>query len=85
MAKQSKQQRAIRGFYDNRGAIALQRLQELVTELYLTEGKQRDRNWKHVATHLGALGVKQPQIDHLVQQNNPELVANLIKDFLSKQ
>ncbi len=86
MAKRSKfQQKAIRGFYDNREAIAVQRLQELVTELFLSAGKQRQRHWKHVATHLAALGVKQAQIDHLVSQDDPEPVATLIKDFMSKQ
>lgn len=79
------QQKAIRNFYDNRGAIALQRLQELVTELYLAEGKQRQRHWKNVATHLAALEVKPDQIDHLVAQDNPELIANLVKDLMSKQ
>ena len=82
MQKRSKQQKAIRGYYDNRGAIAVQRLQELVTELYLSEGKQRSRHWKHVATHLAALEVKQAQIDRLISEDNPELVANLIKEFM---
>ena len=54
-------------------------LQELVTELYLSEGRKRKQNWKHVATHLGKMGVKQKTIDHLLEQDNPELVANLIK------
>ena len=45
MAEYSKfQQRAIKNFYDNREAIALQRAQELVTELYLTEGKKREKH-----------------------------------------
>lgn len=83
--KTSFQQKAIRRFYDNREAIAVQRLQELVTELYLTEGKKRQRHWTHVSTHLNALGMKQEQIDKLVAKDNPELVANLIKDFMKGQ
>jgi hypothetical protein len=83
MAKHSRyQQKAIRNYYNNREDIALQRLQELVTELYLTEGKKRERHWKTVATHLAAVGLKQPQIDHLVSQDNPELVAQQIKDLM---
>ena len=81
----SFQQKAIRSFYDNRESIAVQRLQELVTELYLTEGKKRQRHWTHVSTHLAALGMKQDQIDQLVAKDKPELVANLIKDFMRKQ
>ena len=43
MAKHSKhQQSIIRNYYQNKGAIGLQRLSELVTDLYLAEGKQRE-------------------------------------------
>ena len=63
-------------------AIAVQRVQELVSELYLSEGKARQRHWKHLATHLSALGVKQDQIDHLTEQDKPELVANLLKQLM---
>ena len=73
------QQKVIRNYYENRENIAIQRLQELVTELYLSECRKRKQNWKHVATHLGKMGVKQKTIDHLLEQDNPELVANLIK------
>ncbi len=83
MAKRSKfQQKAIKNFYDNREAIALQRAQELVTELYLTEGKKRQRHWKTLSTHLLALGEKQEKIDLLIAQDNPESVANLLKNHL---
>jgi hypothetical protein len=83
MAKRSKfQQKAIKNFYNNREAIALQRAQELVTELYLTEGKMRQRHWKNLTTHLLALGEKQEKIDQLIAQDNPESVANLLKTHL---
>lgn len=85
MAKRSKyQQKVIRNYYQNRDTIALQRAQELVTELYLTTGKSRERHWKTMATHLAALEVKQEQIDHLLEQDNPELVANLIQELMKK-
>ena len=86
MAKRTKfQEKVIRNYYQNREAIAVQRLQELVTELYLTEGKKRERHWKTLATHLAALGVKPEQMDHLIQKDDPELVANFIKSFEKKQ
>lgn len=80
----SYQQRAIKNYYDNREAIALQRVQELVTELYLTEGKKRDKHWQNLASHLEKLGIKREQIDHLVAQDNPELVANLVQKLVDK-
>ncbi len=80
MAERSKhQQKIIKNYYNNREAIALQRVQELITELYLSEGKKRQQHWKSMATHLAKLGVKQATIDHLVKQDKPELVANLLK------
>jgi hypothetical protein len=78
------QQKVIRNYYENRESIALQRVQELVTELYLSEGKKRQKHWKSLAGHLEKLGVKQQQIDHLVAQDNPELVANLVKKLVAK-
>ncbi len=85
MAKRSKyQQRVIKNYYDNREAIALQRVQELVTELYLSEGKKREKHWISLANHLEKLGLKQAQIDDLVAQDNPELIANLVKKLMEK-
>ena len=78
------QQRIIKNYYQNREAISFQRVQELVTELYLAEGKKRQKHWKSLAGHLQKLGVQQAHIDHLVQQDNPELVANLLQNLMAK-
>lgn len=78
------QQKAIKNFYDNREDIALQRVQELVTELYLTEGKKRAKHWDSVALHLSKLGVKPDVIAHLRKQDKPELVATLVKKLIEK-
>lgn len=80
MAERSKYQKnIIRNYYENRDAIALQRVQELVTELYLAEGKQRKKHWDSLERHLPKLGVKQQTIDHLVAQDDPQLVAQLVQ------
>lgn len=84
MAERSRyQDRIVRNYYKNRDAIALQRAQELVTELYLSTGKKRERHWEHLVTHLQALGMSEQQIAHLRAQDNPELVANAIKKCAS--
>jgi hypothetical protein len=72
------QQNIIKRFYDNRDSIALQRAQELVTELYLTEGKKREKIWDSLEKNLEKIGIPADQIAHLRKQDNPELVANLI-------
>ena len=79
MAEHSKyQQNIIKNFYENRETISLQRAQELVTELYLSEGKKRQKYWDQLAKHLDKLGVKPDAIDRLVKQDDPQAVANLV-------
>jgi hypothetical protein len=79
------QQKVIKNYYDNRDTLALQRAQELVTELYLSEGKKRQKHWDSLALHLGKLGVKPDVIEHLQSQDKPELVATLVKKLIEKQ
>lgn len=78
------QERIIKRYYDNRESISLQRVQELVTELYLTEGKVREKHWKSLASHLEKLGVAPETIDHLLREQKPELVASLVAKLSSK-
>jgi hypothetical protein len=80
MAKRSSyQDKIIRNYYQNRDAIALQRAQELITELYLASGKKRAMYWKQLTPHLTALGLTPETIDHLVKKDDPALVAELIQ------
>ena len=84
MAKRSAyQERAIKNYYKNRDAIMLQRLGELVTDLYLAEGKSRARIWQRVSVALEKLEIPPRRIAHIVQSDNPELVANLLKELMS--
>ena len=86
MPERSKyQQNIIKNYYENRESIALQRVQELVTELYLSEGKKRQKHWKNLESHLAKLNVKQPTIDHLVEQDDPQLVAELVQKLASRE
>ena len=87
MAKQYSryQQKIIKNYYDNRDAISLQRLSELVTDLYLAEGKSRATKWKQAAAAMEKLGVGADQIEHLVEQDNPALVAKVVEDLMNKQ
>ena len=78
------QQKIIKRYYDQRSEIAVQRLQELIGDLYLSEGKKRQQHWKNIALHLESLKVPQPTIDHLRQQDNPELVASLLQKLIEK-
>ena len=79
------QQRIIRNYYQNREAISLQRLSELVTELYLAEGKAREKQWKYILAALDKLGVPQSRIDHLREKDDPRLLAQLVEELMAKQ
>ena len=79
------QQRIIRNYYQNRDAISLQRLQELVTELYLAEGKKREKQWEYIISALEKLGLPQKRIEHLRAQDDPRLVANVVEELLAKE
>lgn len=74
------QQKVIKRYYENADAIGLQRAQELVTELYLAEGKKRAKVWDSLAKSLEKAGVPASQIAHLREQDNPELVAKLLTE-----
>ena len=76
------QQNIIKRYYENRDSIALQRAQELITELYLTEGKKREKVWDALSKNLEKAGVPAEHISHLRAEDNPELVAKLLSDKL---
>jgi phosphotransacetylase len=83
MAKRSSyQDRIIRNYYKNQDDIMLQKLGDLVTDLYLAEGKTKDRLWKRLAAVLKNLKIPEEQIQHLVRSDNPTLAANLLKKLL---
>jgi hypothetical protein len=75
------QQGIIKRYYSNQDTIQLQKLGELVTELYLAEGKKREKVWKSVVAALQKLGVPQTRIDHVVKSDDPKLVANLVTEL----
>lgn len=76
------QQQIIKNYYNNREDVALQRVQELVTELYLSEGKQRERVWKNLTTHLEKLEIPAERIAYLKKQDKPELILKQIESKL---
>ncbi len=76
------QERIVKNYYQNRDAIGLQKAQEAVTELYLSEGKKRAQIWKRLASHLKKIGLPADQIKHLHDQDDPSLVAEVLQKFV---
>jgi hypothetical protein len=75
------QQKIIKRYYDNQDTLQRQRLAELVSELYLAEGKKKQKVWASAAAAMQKLGVPQSRIDHLLKQQNPALIADLVKEL----
>ena len=75
------QQGIIKRYYENQDTIQLQKLGEWVTELFLAEGKKRERVWKSIVSALQKLKVPQSRIDQLVKKNDPILVAKLVQEL----
>ena len=88
MSKQdftANQQKIIKRYYDNIDTIALQRLSDLVGELYLTEGKKKEKAWQSVLGAMEKLEVPKSRIEHLMKQRNALLVADLVKELQAKK
>jgi hypothetical protein len=78
------QQKIIKRYYDNLDTIQLQRLSELVGELYLAEGKKKQKVWKSVGEAMLKLGLDKARVDHLLKQEKPELIAQVVKELQGK-
>ena len=78
------QRQVISGYYENIGNISLQKLGELVSELYLadTEGK-RKRLWGRVHKAMVQLKVKPAIIEHIMEKKDVEILAKNLKDWLA--
>ncbi|WP_145425099.1 hypothetical protein [Symmachiella dynata] len=82
MPERSKyQQKVIKRFYDNREQIDQQRLSELVTNLFLAEGKKKRATlWEKASETMLRLGVPQSRVDHVVAQADPAMLAEVVKE-----
>ncbi len=75
------QRKIIQRYYDNQPTLQLQRLADLVSELYLSEGKKKERLWKSAAQALEKLNVPAWRIQHLMEKRDPVLLAEVVKEL----
>ena len=78
------QERVVKRYYQNRDHLAEQRLGELVSEIFLAEGKKRDQLWQNAAVALTRVGLPQSRIDHIMEQRDPALLAGVMKELQSR-
>ena len=86
MAKQEYSQYqhdVISQYYKNLDAIMLQKLAELVSDLYLADSpKKLDKLWDRVHTAMLKLKIPPKIIDHIMQKKNVEILAKNLQDWL---
>lgn len=75
------QKKIINRYYKNFDAITYQRLSELATDLYLSEGKQKERLWKRVEDALRKIEFPETRIAHLMDKRDPQLLVAILKEL----
>ncbi len=75
------QRKIIDRYYRNFDAIQFQRLSEIATELYLTEGKKRERLWNRVEESLRKLEFPEPRIVNLMERRDPSVLVEILKEL----
>jgi hypothetical protein len=80
------QKDVISGYYHNLDTIMLDKLGELVTELYLadTQAKQ-NRLWQRANKAMVKLKVPPAIIDHIMEKKDVEVLAKNLQDWLANK
>lgn len=80
------QQQLISSYYHNLDAIMLDKLGELVTELYLAESPaKRNTLWQRAEKAMLNLKIPRPIIDHIMQKKDVQILAKNLQDWLARK
>lgn len=79
------QQKIIKRYYENIDQISLQRLSELVADLYLSTGKRREKLWESAAAAMQKLKLPPDRIANVLAKKDPEMLARLVKELMGKE
>lgn len=77
------QQGIIKRYYDNRESIDGEKLSELVTNLYLSEGKKKEKMWKTAEDIMTRLKVPPERVRQVIASADPAILAEVVKDLQS--
>jgi hypothetical protein len=78
------QQKIIKRYYNNYDSIQSGKLAEMVTEIYLAEGKKLDRLWARVGEMLTKLEFPASRVAHLLTKRDPSLLAGVMQELEGK-
>lgn len=77
------QKKVISRYYDNRDGQDHERLAELVTNLYLSEGKKKAKLWESAGQMMTRMGVPKSRVEHIMKSGDAAILAELVKDLQS--
>jgi len=77
------QQGIIKRYYQNIDQITWQKLSELVGDLYLAEGKKRDKMWATAAGYMEKMEVPKDRIAVIIAKKDPAQLAKLVEELMS--
>jgi hypothetical protein len=78
------QKRVFSGYYDNLDTIMLQKLSELVTELYMADTQaKKERLWQRAYKAMLNLKIPPAIIDHIMNKKDVVILAKNLQDWLS--
>ncbi len=76
------QQKAIRNFYDNKDLRLVQKLGELVSNLYLeTSEKKKETGWKKIKKMLTDLKVHPGEVEFLTKEKNISTISKKLDEI----
>ena len=80
------QKAVISRYYDNLDTIMLQKLGELVTELYLADtDAKKNRLWQRAHKAMLKLKIPQAVLGHIMEKQNVEVLAKNLQDWLAEK
>ena len=79
------QQGIIKRYYQNIDQITWQKLSDLVGDLYLAEGKKREKLWQSAAAYMEKLEISRDRITHIMAKKDPLLLAGLVKELMEQK
>ena len=89
MAKQeysAYQKDVISNYYNNRNDIALGKLSELVSELFLADtDARRDRLWERAQKAMVNLKIQPAIIEHIMAKKDVKILAKNLNEWLAKK
>ena len=81
--RSSYQKKVIQGYYNNLDTIMLQRLQELVTELYLADAPGKKKKlWDRAHNAMIKFKVSPAIMDHIMKKRDVQILAKNLQDWL---